>query len=56
MCYMEPDCVSINFGPSEKGKYICELNSASDDNQLSFLEDKDTYTFLAIEVNYFSFS
>lgn len=56
MCYMEPDCVSINFGPSEKGKYICELNSASDDNQLSFLEDKDTYTFLAIEVNFFSFS
>ena len=51
MCYMEPDCVSINFGPSENGRYKCELNSASDDNQLSFLGGKDGYTFLAIEVN-----
>ena len=50
MCYMEPNCVSINFGPSEKGRYKCELNSATDEDQLSFLEDKDTYTFLAIEV------
>ena len=54
MCYMEPNCVSINFGPSENGRYKCELNSASNDDQLSFLEDKDTYTFLAIEVNLFN--
>jgi len=54
MCYMDPNCVSINFGPSENGRYKCELNSASDDDQLSFLEDKDTYTFLAIEVNLFN--
>lgn len=54
MCYMDPNCVSINFGPSENGRYRCELNSASDDDQLSFLEHKDTYTFLAIEVNLFN--
>lgn len=50
MCYMEPNCVSINFGPSEKGRYKCELNNATDEDQLSFFEDKDTYSFLAIEV------
>lgn len=51
MCYMEPNCVSINFGPSQGGKYRCELNSATDENHLTVLEEKPTFTFLAIEVN-----
>ena len=50
MCYMEPNCVSINFGPSEPGKYKCELNSASDENKLAFIKARNSYTFLAIEV------
>ena len=52
MCYMEPNCVSINFGPSEGGKYKCELNSASDENKLSFINDRECYTFIAIEVTF----
>ena len=48
MCYMDPNCVSINFGPSDAGKYRCELNSATDEDHLDVLED---FTFLAIEVN-----
>ena len=52
MCYMEPDCVSINVRPSEGGKYKCELNNATvDENQLTFLDDRDTTYYLAIEVN-----
>ena len=51
MCYMEPNCVSINFGLSEPGKYKCELNSASDENKLAFIENRESYIFLAIEVN-----
>ena len=52
MCYMEPNCVSINVGPLEEGKHKCELNSATDENQFTiFLEDKPTFTYLAIEVN-----
>ena len=51
MCYMEADCVSINYGPSVNGRYKCEINNASDDDQLLVLDDRDTYTFLAIEVN-----
>jgi len=28
-CYMEDDCISINFGPSLKeGKYLCELSDS----------------------------
>ena len=53
MCYMEPNCVSINFGPSHGGKYTCELNSATDEDHLTVLEEKPTFTFLAIEVNSF---
>ena len=52
MCYMEPNCVSINFGPSEGGKYKCELNSASEDNKLAIIENRETFTFLAIEVTF----
>ena len=54
MCYMEPNCVSINFGPSHGGKYRCELNSATDENHLTVLEEKPAFTFLAIEVNSFT--
>ena len=53
MCYMEPNCVSINFGPSQGGKYRCELNNASDENHMTVLEEKPTFTFLAIEVTFY---
>ena len=53
MCYMEPNCVSINFGPSHGGKYRCELNSDTDEDHLTVFEEMPTFTFLAIEVNNF---
>ena len=48
MCYMDPNCVSINFGPSHGKKYKCELNNATDEDHLTVLE---AFTFLAIEIN-----
>ena len=53
MCYMEPNCVSMNFGPSHGGKYRCELNNATDEDHMTVLEEKPTFTFLAIEVRIF---
>ena len=53
MCYMEPNCVSINFGPSHGEKYTCELNSATDEDHSTILEETPNFTFLAIEVNIF---
>ena len=51
MCYMEPNCVSINLGPLEEGKHKCELNNATDDNQFAnSLVNKQAFTYLAIEV------
>ena len=51
LCYMEPNCVSINLGPSQGGNYICELNNASDESpRLSVLQSKQDYTHLSIEV------
>lgn len=53
MCYIEPNCVSINVGPSEGGKHRCELNNATVGNQFMFsLENRSAYTFFAIEVKY----
>ena len=37
MCYMEPDCVSINVGPVEGGNQKCELNNATKENHATFL-------------------
>ena len=51
LCYMEPDCVSINLGPSQGGNYICELNNASHESPGSpVLQSKQDYTHLSIEV------
>ena len=51
MCYMEPNCVSINLGHLETGKHKCELNNTTAENQFaSFLQNEPTFTYLAIEV------
>ena len=52
LCYMEPDCVSINVGPLKGGKHTCELNHATAEQQgFSYaLEHMAGYTYLAIEV------
>ena len=50
MCYMEPNCVSVNLRPLHVGKYKCELNNATvDESKLTFLEEMGAY-YLAIEV------
>ncbi|KAL9974203.1 hypothetical protein ACROYT_G011216 [Oculina patagonica] len=50
LCYMEPNCVSINLGPLEGGKHKCDLNNATDENQITMiLVDKPSFTYLAIE-------
>ncbi|XP_066020134.1 microfibril-associated glycoprotein 4-like isoform X2 [Pocillopora verrucosa] len=50
MCYMEPNCVSINIGPVAGGNQKCELNNATEENHAPFLLVKNPgYTYLAIE-------
>ena len=51
MCYMEPNCVSINLGPLEGGKHNCDLNAADENQFANSLVNKPTFTYLAIEVN-----
>ena len=51
MCYMEPNCVSINIGPVAGGNQKCELNNATVENHAPFLLVKNPgYTYFAIEV------
>ena len=50
-CFMEPNCVSINVGPVQEGKSICELNNATDDSpSQSALENVAQYIYYAVEV------
>ena len=46
LCYMEPNCMSINLGPLIQGKHICQLNNATDKS----LANEQGFTYLAIEV------
>ena len=51
LCFIEPNCVSINFGPWRKGKHKCELNNATEESQsVAVLHKKTDYTYLSIEV------
>ena len=46
--------MSINFRPMEGGKYECELNNATEENQFATaLYTMRNYTYLAIEVKLF---
>lgn len=50
-CYLEPNCVSVNFGPQEEGSHVCELNNATDESPtLSKLLKRKRYTYHGIEV------
>ncbi|KAL9969833.1 hypothetical protein ACROYT_G022099 [Oculina patagonica] len=50
LCFMEPNCVSINVGPIQGGKYKCELNNATEENQVeNVLHTKRNFIFLGIE-------
>ena len=52
MCYMEPDCVSINLYKrvSGDGGYKCELNNVTHERHEHDLERKDHYFYHAAEV------
>ena len=50
-CYLEPNCVSVNVGPYDEKKCICELNSATDESPtLSNLSNRKGYTYHGVEV------
>lgn len=50
-CYFEPNCVSVNVGPQEKGNHVCELNNATDESPtLSKLLKRKSYTYHGTEV------
>ena len=52
ICYMEPDCVSINVNKrvSSHGRYKCELNNVTHGRHEHDLEKKDDYFYHAAEV------
>ena len=51
LCFIEPNCVSINFGPKRKGIHKCELNNATEESQtVAGLHKKMNYIYLGIEV------
>lgn len=53
-CYLEPNCVSYNYGPSGDGTFMCELSDHSHQGvSSSDLTERDGFTYTAIKVNYY---
>ena len=45
LCYMEPNCVSINVGTLQGGKHKCKLNNATAKNPFdAYLVNMDKFT------------
>ena len=53
LCYMEPDCVSINLYTwgDGNGNHECELNNATHEGHEKKLIDQEMYSYHAAEVN-----
>ena len=51
LCYMEPDCVSINLYTRGDGNYKCELKNATHEGHEQKLIDEEMYSYHAAEVN-----
>ena len=53
LCYMEPDCVSINLYTRGDGNgyHKCELNNATHEGHEKKLIDQEMYSYHAGEVN-----
>ena len=48
-CYLEPNCVSYNYGPENDGLFLCELNDMCHLQALSNeLKDKDGFLYSPI--------
>ncbi|XP_078374694.1 uncharacterized protein LOC144658198 [Oculina patagonica] len=46
-CFLEPNCVSVNLGPQDKGNRLCELNSATEES--ASMEEIQGYTYYGVE-------
>ena len=56
LCYMDPNCVSINVGPLKEGQHKCELNDATSEKKKKkvthILKNMEGYTHLVMEVTF----
>ena len=56
VCYMEPDCVSINLDKrvGQQGDYKCELNNVTHEGHELELEKEEHFFYHAAEVGFVS--
>ena len=49
-CFTEDDCVSVNIGPLEDGKHVCELSSSYHDVHPEDLKDQIDFIYRSVLV------
>ncbi|KAL9956969.1 hypothetical protein ACROYT_G038540 [Oculina patagonica] len=48
-CYMDNECMSINFGPGASGAYLCELSDSDHDLHPDDLQQRDGFIYRPTE-------
>ena len=51
-CYMEDECLSINFGLGDSGAYLCELSDSDHNLQPENLKQRDGFIYRPSEVRF----
>lgn len=51
-CYLEDECMSINFGPEDRGTHLCELSDSDHDLHPRDLTHRHSFIYIATEVKW----
>ena len=51
-CYMEDECISINFGPGDGGAYLCELSDSDHNVHPQDLQQRDGFIYRPTRVRF----
>ena len=52
LCYMEDECMSINFGPGDSGEHVCELSDSDHDLHPEDLKSRHGFTYRPTKVRF----
>ena len=51
-CYIEDECMSINFGPGDSGAYLCELSDSDHELHPEDLKKRDGFIYRPTKVRF----
>ena len=50
-CFDDDDCMSVNLGPKNQGKHLCELSSSDDNLHPEGLRERSKFIYKSVRVS-----